>query len=559
MVSEPGDPPPSWDRRRLLLAFGAGAVNVAVLHRIEVPRRSASSPTAGSTSAPGPDESVAGGGGGPGSVDPAGPDAGVGRAPTTPGMSVEVPTGTPPSLPGAADAPGPDHVFDLVIAGGRVMDPASGFDGLVDVGIDGDRIAALSAVTLRGRRTIDASGRVVAPGFVDLLSAEPNPFGVWLKLADGVTTNLAMHGVNNYAPAFFDRYDGRTPIHFGGAFHQHFMRSTDLGVGVEDELSLDQLNTFDALARQSLAQGFAGLSMSPEYSPGTSTGELIRLATTAAELGQVMFFHARFSDPHPPGTSAEALDEIVEVARRTGVSVHIEHLTSTGGTFMMAEALDKLDAARSEGLDVTACLYPYDFWGTFLASPRFALGWQDRYGLDYGDLQVAGTEVRLSEATYEDALRENKLVAALGSIPEEELRLALGRPWIMISSDAILNPDLNNHPRAAGTFARTLGRYVRELEVLDLTTALAKMTILPTRRVESMLPAMARKGRLQRGADADIVVFDPTTIADLATVANPDRPSAGIDWVLVEGTVALGDGEVRRDVSAGRALTSSVQ
>ena len=109
----------------------------------------------------------------------------------------------------------------------------------------------------------------------------------------------------------------------------------------------------------------------------------------------------------------------------------------------------------------------------------------------------------------------------------------------MVASDAILHRDLNNHPRAAGTFARTLGRYVRELGVLDLPTALSKITYQPAARVEAMIPAMARKGRLQRGADADIVVFDPDTIADRATVADPGQASVGIDWVLVEGTVAL--------------------
>jgi dihydroorotase len=276
-------------------------------------------------------------------------------------------------------------------------------------------------------------------------------------------------------------------------------------------------------------------------------------------LGQVVFFHVRFSDPDPPGTSDEAITEVLDIARRTGASVHIEHLSSTGATFRMAEVLDRLDEARATGIDVTACVYPYDFWGTYLASSRFAAGWQERYGLGYEDLQVAGTEQRLTEATYEQAWRENKLVAALGSIPEDEVQLALGRPWMMVSSDAILNPDLNNHPRAAGTFARTLGRYVRDLGVLDLVSALAKMTILPAQRVEDMIPAMARKGRLQRGADADIVVFDPATIADRATVATPNVVSVGIHWVLVEGEVALSEGQPLRSVRAGRGLTGSVE
>lgn len=460
---------------------------------------------------------------------------------------------------GADPQPPTTHRYERVIADGRVIDPDSGFDAVASVGIDDGVITAISFDRLSGAEVIEAAGLVIAPGFIDLLSYEPNPFGVWYKLADGVTTNLAMHGVNNYAAAFFRRYEGTSPIHFGGAFHQHFMRAAELGAGVDDELSAAELSTFDDLVRANLADGFAGVSFSPEYSPGTSTDELLRLATTAAELGQVAFFHVRYSDPNPPGTSDEAIDEVLAVARGTGASVHIEHLSSTGGTFMMAEMLDKLDAARADGVDVTACVYPYDYWGTFLASSRFAAGWQDRYGLTYEDLQIAGTEIRLTEASYPQALAENKLVAALGSIPEDEVQLALGRPWMMIASDAILNPDLNNHPRAAGTFARLLGRYVRDLGVVDLTSALAKVTILPARRVEGMIPAMALKGRLQRGADADIVAFDPATVADRATVATPNLTSVGIHWVLVDGQVALAEGQALRSVRAGRALTGSVE
>jgi N-acyl-D-aspartate/D-glutamate deacylase len=527
-------------RRRLLVALGYGAANVALAGLVGF-RRSQ------------PDIPV------PVAAAPTEPEAELAGSAQLSGLTDRIRAGTPPALPGAGPEPPPGHRFDLVIAGGRVIDPASGFDAVADVGIDGTTIRSIRGERLRGTERLDASGKVVAPGFVDLLSYEPNPFGVWYKLADGVTTNLAMHGVNNYADAFFRRYEGTTPIHFGGAFHQHFMRATELEVGVEDQLTRSELRAFAALLEESLEGGFAGVSFSPEYAPGTTTKEMVRLAEVAAQSGHVAFFHVRYSDPNPPGTSVEAVDEVLAVARETGASVHIEHLSSTGATHHMAETLDKLDEARADGVDITACLYPYDFWGTFLASPRFSLGWRDRFGLDFEDLQVAGTETRLTEATYRRALDDNKLVAALGSIPEDEVQLALRRPWTMVASDAILNLDLNNHPRAAGTFARTLGRYVRELGVLDLPTALSKITYQPAARVEGMIPAMARKGRVQRGADADIVVFDPATIADRATVAKPGQLSVGIEWVLVDGTIAVRDGELQRNVRAGRALRGAVE
>jgi dihydroorotase len=544
MGSEP-DLPASRDRRKLLLAFGLGAVNVVALRRLGPGAVSGDSQVSAGIGAPDPASP---------SVDPA-----VANAATINAPGLQSGPDLPPPLDaeGVAPEPPPGHVFDVVIAGGRVLDPDSGFDGLVNVGIDGGVITAISRAALIGTEKIDATNRIVSPGFVDLLSYEPNEFGVWLKLADGVTTNLAMHGINNYADAFFRRYENRTPINFGGAFHHHFMRGFDLEVGVEDELTAAEFDELAALAESNLATGFAGISFSPEYSPGTTTDEMRRLTAMAAAHGHVSFFHVRHSDPDPPGTSLEAIDEVLDIARATGAAVHIEHLSSTGGTFVMHRAIETIGQARADGVDVTACLYPYDFWGTFLGSSRFSLGWQERYRLTEADLQVAGTSSRLNSDTFAEAWRENKLVAAIDSIPDDEVQLALRQPWTMVASDAIPTAAMNNHPRGAGTFARTIGHYVRELGVLDLMTGLAKITILPVRRVESMMPAMARKGRMQRGADADIVVFNPVTIADRATIAEPAASSVGIDWVLVDGKLALRDGEPDRSVLAGRPITSS--
>ncbi len=525
-------------RRKFLVALGYGAANTALIGLIGFgPGRTSST------------------------TEPAGPTierAGGDGTASLVGLTDSVRAGLPPAMADAGPEPGPDHVFDLVLTGGRVIDPASGFDGIANVGIDGAVITSISGGRLRARQTLDASNRVVAPGFVDLLSYEPNPFGIWFKLADGVTTNLAMHGVNNYARPFFDRYRDETPIHYGGAFHHHFIRGFDVGARIDEPLNGAQLDRLAALAADNLDQGFAGISFSPEYSPGTTTEEMTLLARVAADRGDVCFFHVRHSDPDPPGTSLEAIDEVVRIAEATGAAVHIEHLTSTGGTYVMPDAIANIEAARSRGVDITACVYPYDFWGTFLASARFADGWKERYGLDETDLQVAGTSIRLAPDSIGQAVADNRLVAALGSIPEDDVIAALVQPWVMIGSDAIPTAGLNNHPRGAGTFARTIGRYVRELGVLDLMTGLAKLTILPTRRVEAMIPAMATKGRLQRGADADVVIFDPERIDDRATVAEPAIPSVGIDHVIVAGQLAMVGGAVDRSVLAGRPLPGGV-
>ena len=538
MSGRPPQPPNL--RRRLLVALGFGAATAGIGWKL--PGR----PTAvavGSIDDTAPAS--------PSVTDPAGTSTSS-TSSTTVGNGLEEP-------PALADA-GPEvdlasHVFDVVIRNGRVIDPMSGFDGVLNVGLNAGVITAITAgEPLPSEVEIDATGRVVSPGFVDILSYEPNPMGVWTKVADGVTTNLAMHGVNNYASAFFDRYDGSSPMHFGGAFHQHFMRGDSIGVRPDVALDDAQVAEFADLCRSSLETGYAGVAFSPEYSPATSTAEIDALASVAAEFGHVAFFHTRSSDP---ATSLAGVAEALDVGRRTGIGVHIAHFHSTGATDHMADAIAAIETARADGVAATACIYPYDFWATTLQSFRFVGDWQARYGIDYADLQVAGTSATLTESTYGAAFADNKLVAALGSIDQAEIDLALQQPWVMLGSDAILTDDLNNHPRASGTFSRLLGRYVRERGVLDLPTALAKMTSLPTQRTEGMIPAMRRKGRLQRGADADITIFDPATVIDRATVADPSATALGIEHVFVDGRRVIADGEARRTVLPGQPLRSN--
>lgn len=513
----------SPDRRRLLLALGFGAVNAGLLSQLPDGRRT--------TAAAGGD-------------DPTTPT-------TTPPTDVE-----PPALAGADPQPAADHTYDVVVAGGRVVDPESGFDRTAHVGIDGDRITAVSLDPLDGRTTIDAAGKVVAPGFIDVLSYEPNGYGEWFKIADGVTTNLGMHGLGFEATAFLDRFRNEgCPVHFGGAYDAPFRRYTLCDLDPGEQASPAQLDQLADDARAQLAAGWIGVDLEPEYTFGVAYEELRRFAEVAAEAGVPVFVHGRYSDDQPPGTNADTLAEILQLARDTGCSVHVEHLVSTGGTFTMAASVATLQAAIDEGIDVTACMYPYDFWATYLGSARFSAGWQERFHISYDDLVVAGTGERLTEATFAARQADNLLVAAYG-IPEADVRTCLQAPFVMIGSDAILEPSNNNHPRATGCFARTLGRYARDESVIDLPTALAKMTILPARRLEAAAPALRRKGRLQRGADADVVVFDPATVGDRSTVENPAQESVGIEWVLVSGTTVKSPDGIDRDQRPGQAVTS---
>ena len=456
--------------------------------------------------------------------------------------------------------PAPDHVFDQVIQGGRVIDPETGYDKVANVGIDGSTIVAISEGPLVGRVTINAVNRVVAPGFIDMISYDPNEYGIWYKIADGVTTNLGMHGMLMNAENFFATYNGKSPCHYGGAYDNYYMRSEGgQHISGSAPATPEQIDALVADIEAQLHQGWIGATFSPEYSPGITSEEISKQMEVAAKYGLPSFFHGRYSTDVPPDDNAKTLQEILDLARATGSGVHVMHITSTGGTFQMAQSLDTLQRARdNDQVDVTACLYPYNFWATYIRSARFAPGWQDRFHIDYADLVVPGTGERLTKESF-DRYRnsENKLVAAY-AIPDADVVAGLQSPITMIGSDAILLPANNNHPRAAGCFSRTLGFYARDQQTLSLTDALAKMTILPAKRLEAGAPAMRKKGRLQQGADADITIFDPTTVADRATIDNPAQESAGIDYVMVLGQIVKSPEGLHKELLPGQPIRSEL-
>ena len=516
-------------RRRFVLGVGFGAASIAFLRRLP------------------------GHPGNPGAVGPSTVPA-VPRSTTVPPAPT---TGMPdvqPSLDETVAAPD-DRVHDVVVAGGRVIDPETGFDAVAHVGIDGDTVSRISLDPLVGSTTLDAAGLVVAPGFIDILSYPPNGYGEWHKIADGVTTNLCMHGIDNPMDAFLgEAAEHRPPVNYGGATDQYTHRTA---IGVDLNYASDpQITELVRLADVDLRAGALGIHQQPEYTIGLTRDEMLRHGDLAAAHGVPLCLHLRYSEDLAPGTQEEAVAEAIAVASRTGCAVHIEHINSTGGTGRMGEAIAQIDAARSEGLAITACTYPYTFWVTRAGTARYN-DFQEKYGISYGDLQVPGTSERLDAAGWQQARADNKHVAAF-AMSDDDIDTSLAAPWVMVGSDAILERPHNNHPRSTGCFSRVLGTYARERGVITLSEALAKMTILPARLLESRSPAMARRGRLQAGAAADVTVFDPATISDRSTIEQTWLESTGIHHVLVGGQVVRSAGVTDRSARPGVPILSEL-
>lgn len=446
--------------------------------------------------------------------------------------------------------------YDIVIAGGRVINPETKLDkeGL-NVGISDGTVGVVTSKPLKGKRVIDATGLVVSPGFIDNLSYDPNPIGVWQKIADGVTANIAMHGGTSTPKQWYSYYErNQTPVHFGASFFYTQARN-QFKLSRYAAAKPEQSEKLVKDAEKALNDGALGISISLEYVPGISAEEIIPLMELANKYNVPVYFHGRYSDMEEPGTELEGTQELIGYAEKTGAAVHIDHINSTGGTFTMTEALAMIDEARAKGYDITACTYPYDFWGTYLNSARFDEGWQERFRISYNDLQIAGTTERLTKESFAKYQKQGKLAVAY-AIPSEAIVEAFKAPYVMIGSDAILEPGFNNHPRASGTFARTIGMYVRDQGVMSLMDGIAKLSLLPAQRLEKQSPALQKKGRVAKGMDADIVLFDYETIRDRSTVEQPDLMSEGIKYVLVGGQVALDNGELNKKIRLGEPLRS---
>jgi N-acyl-D-aspartate/D-glutamate deacylase len=460
---------------------------------------------------------------------------------------------------GAADA-GP--AYDLVLVGGRVIDPETGLDAVRTVAVKDGTIARITTERLAGRRVIDATGLVVAPGFIDLHQHGQTPADGALKAQDGVTTGLEMEIGQPDVAAFLAAKAGHSLIHYGTTASHPAARAAAFGTPLAaDELvapagpstdtpaSDEQLAKVDARLRHELDAGALGIGMGIQYTPGALRSEVIRTFRLAAEQGVPVFTHVRSFGHREPGSSVEAVEEVIGAAAVTGAALQIVHVNSSC-VADAPECLAMIGGARARGLDVTTEAYPYVAGMTDLRSALFNPGWQEKLGVGYDAVVLPATGEKLTRARFEELRGSKEQVPVLLFVNRPETVDAVIRdPLVSIASDGEAS-----HPRNAGSFCRILGHYVRETGLLTLPDAIRKMSLMPAQRLEKSTPAARRKGRVQEGADADLVAFDPKTVSDRSTYAAPATPSTGMKYVLVAGTVLVDGGRLVPNVYPGKAI-----
>lgn len=492
--------------------------------------------------------------------------------------------------------------YDLVILNGRVMDPETSYDAVANVGVKDGRVEAITTIKITGQRTIDATGHVVAPGFIDLHAHGLNIGDYRMQAMQGVTTMLELESgilpINEW-------YDGQSqknlPINYGAAAAWTYARIATFtgkppeanaayfqGVQGRSDWKMDiatpeQQAQILKYVEQGLDEGAIGIGINAGYAPGYGRKEYFALAQLAAKRGVATFTHFRYASNVEPQSSFEAIQELIANAAITGAHMHICHINSSSLKDIDA-TLELVNGAFDQDLNITVGAYPWGAASTVIGAAMFSgEGWQDRMGSTASSFQL-GTE-RMTEAQVAD-YQKNKpgtfiVWHFLDESNPEDLALldkSILHPRILIESDEMFwmfmdeHDEVENyegdawplpegafsHPRSNGTFAKVLRSYVRERKLMTMQEALRKMSLMPAQTLEGFVPQMKRKGRLQEGMDADIVVFNPDTISDVGTYDNPNQPAVGVQTVVVNGELVVDGGELIVDAGPGQPIRRAV-
>jgi N-acyl-D-aspartate/D-glutamate deacylase len=490
--------------------------------------------------------------------------------------------------------------FDLVIKNGRVMDPETGYDAVTNVGINNGFITKITTDNIKGARTIDATGHVVAPGFVDYHSHAQSPFGHKLYARDGVTTAMDLEiGAFPVAP-FYKYWEGKAFLNYGTNVAHVGARISVLDKQTPEDGRLlysaaaaramadgafFKTKTFDPLdepvivaaVEAELKQGALGVAYPIGYYTVVGSPEVMAVTGLAAKYKVPITTHVRYLAQIPPD-GYMGITELLTIARENNVPMVVHHVPSNC-LGLTKNCLDLIDSARAHGQKVIGEFYPYQYAGTYVDADYNKPGFEQRMGIQASDYKLSATGEPLTTEMFDRLRKEAPTTDLLMyTMKQEYIDAAFTRPGVIVGSDGMpwIITDkngkklgftatfdtpygaANGHARGAGTHAKIL-RMVRETGKVSLMDAISKMSYEPAAFLEDEVPQMRLRGRIQEGSAADITIFDPKTVTDNSTpkIGENSLPSTGIPYVIVNGQVVV-DNSVVKNIPAGVAIRNPV-
>ena len=492
--------------------------------------------------------------------------------------------------------------FDIVIVNGRVVDPETNLDAIRNVGIKGNRIAAISKRKLTGAKIIDAEGLIVAPGFIDMHAHGQQLPAARAQAFDGVTTALEMESGLFPIGTYYDitASEGR-PINYGASVAWTYARimakepeitpADGTIVWFQNAFSLnnwqntiatqDELKQILGSVEQGLKEGGLGIGINAGYAPGYGHKEYYELAKLAKSYEVPTYTHVRYLNSAEPNSTFEAFQELISLSATTGAHMHICHLNSSS-VQDIEDCADLVKEAIDKGLAVTTEAYPYGAGSSVVGAEVFrGDDWLQRWGVPSASyMEANGKALNQDKVTKLQATAPGTVVVMHFLKPDEdkEDRAKMDRsvlfPGAAIASDAMpwmddkgtliegdvwpLPSNAIAHPRSIACFSRFIEKYVNEYKAVTLVEAMERTSLNACRILEDAVPQMLNKGRVQVGKDADLVIFKLDEVKAVATFEKPNALSDGMKYVLVNGTPIIEAGEMLLDSNPGQPVRNKI-